>query len=113
MPPGQWIRSEARLPRSPYPKPTTTNTYDQVGNLETVTDRRGGVTTYTYDELDRVTQVRGEGDFVQTTDYDANGNVVEVTQYDVLGLATVPNEGRSPVYALYQVHLPLVMRPEG
>jgi YD repeat-containing protein len=36
---------------------TTTNTFDAAGNLLTSTDARGAVTTYTYDALNRVTQV--------------------------------------------------------
>jgi hypothetical protein len=34
---------------------------------------------------------------------------IQFRAYDV---AAVPNEGRSPIYVLYQVHLPLVMRPQ-
>jgi len=34
-------------------------------------------------------------------------------QFRVYDLAAVPNEARSPVYTLYHVYLPLVVRPGG
>lgn len=72
---------------------TTHYRYDGlVGNLESITDRRGAVTAYEYDLLDRVVLVQGEEGYLVDTDYDPNGNVVATTQYDVKGLATIPED---------------------
>jgi RHS repeat-associated protein len=54
-------------------------TYDDVGNVETVTDPEGGVTSYTYDVMGNVlTQIDRRGKLWSAT-YDASGNVLTVT----------------------------------
>jgi RHS repeat-associated protein len=53
--------------------------YDPAGRLERVTDRRGQVTTYTYDDDNRIVSVtRPEG--VTRYSYDAGGRVREVSE---------------------------------
>lgn len=58
------------------------NTYDRNGNLLTVTDQLGKVTTYEYDALDRRTKVtRHDGTFSRT-EYDPNGNVTDTYDFN-------------------------------
>lgn len=52
---------------------TTTNTYDSGGNLKTATDARGALATYSYDALNRVTQV-AYSDQTILYSYDAGTN---------------------------------------
>ncbi len=76
---------------SPYS--TTTYAYDVLGNLKTLTDAKGNVSTMTYDTLSRKTAMHDPdiGDWTYT--YDAEGNLTQQTdannqtisfQYDAL-----------------------------
>jgi RHS repeat-associated protein len=59
--------------------PTTTNVYNQSGNLVSTIDPNGNVTTYAYDLEGRQTQVTDALGDTTTTVYDAVGNVLSVT----------------------------------
>lgn len=64
---------------------TTTYGYDANGNIVTVADPTGAVTTTTYDVVNRPTKVTDALGNATTTTYDANGNVTKTT--DALGKA--------------------------
>ena len=65
---------------------TTSKTYDEEGNLKTVTDRNGNITTYEYDELHRLTEVKNARKEITSYTYDGNGNLL--TQTDDNGNTT-------------------------
>ena len=76
---------------SPYS--TTTYTYDVLGNLKTLTDAKGNVSTMTYDTLSRKTAMHDPDMGNWTYVYDAAGNLTQQTdaksqtisfQYDAL-----------------------------
>ena len=61
------------------PSRTTTNTYDAFGNLASVKDALGNITSYTYDGLgDRITQTNPAG-VTTAYGYDAAGNLLTTT----------------------------------
>ncbi|MFT3856662.1 MAG: Ig-like domain-containing protein [Aquabacterium sp.] len=66
--------------------PVSHFTYDKVGNRLTTTDPMNGVTTQVYDELNRVTSVTDALDHTSRVSYDAEGNVL--TSTDALGYVT-------------------------
>ncbi|MBL9117111.1 MAG: RHS repeat protein [Verrucomicrobiaceae bacterium] len=66
--------------------PVTYTTYDQGGNILTVTDPEGRVTTNTFDELGRMTTTTDHSAFVTAFGYDLAGNRTSVT--DALGNIT-------------------------
>jgi len=72
-----------RLVRIDYPAPEAdvTLSYDQIGNLITMTDGTGE-TVYTYDDLSRVQTIRDGFGQVITYTYDAIGNVVSMVYPD-------------------------------
>ena len=91
------------------------NTYNALGQQETVQDGRGNKTTYEYDGHDRIVTIRypliGNGSISSPTDYESfgydgasringfrrrNGTVVAIT-YDALG-RVVSRDGRSYTY---------------
>ncbi|MFB9803904.1 hypothetical protein, partial [Streptomonospora salina] len=59
----------------PDPLGTTTLDYDALSRVTSVTDGAGTTLDYTYDALDRVTQITHEGTILQSTEYNANGDV--------------------------------------
>ncbi len=67
-------------------KHTTSQTYDNVGNISTKTDGNGISTTYTYDELNRLISVTDPKSEVTSYTYDLNGNLL--TQKDGNGNIT-------------------------
>ena len=67
-------------------QPTTTDTYNQSGNLASTTDADGNTTTYAYNIEGRQTQVTNALGETTTVVYDAVGNVLFVT--DALGRTT-------------------------
>jgi RHS repeat-associated protein len=79
------------------PGTTETRTYDNVGNLRTLTSANGSKTSYTYVALNRLTQVtyHGSGGTVTYT-YDADGNKLSMVNpsaterysYDAMGRLT-------------------------
>lgn len=58
---------------------TTTNTYDDAGNLDTVTNADNKVTDYDYNADNQVTKVTDPRGGEVTTSYDNSGNVASVT----------------------------------
>jgi RHS repeat-associated protein len=106
---------------------TTTNTYDSAGNLKTTTDARGAVGTYTYDAMNRPTQVQfvgpteptvtkaftydtctyGKGRLCQRTDqagvtnwtYTAQGRIASRTEIDNI-LPDAPPSSPNGTYVL-------------
>ncbi|MFE7545757.1 RHS repeat-associated core domain-containing protein [Streptomyces platensis] len=58
---------------------TTRNAYDESGNLRTVTDVAGKITTFTYDAANRLTDVKDPAGHTVHTTYDAMGNVASRT----------------------------------
>jgi RHS repeat-associated protein len=66
---------------------TTTYSYDSQGNLKTVTDPLGRVTTRGYDVLNRMNKVTDALNGIALYDFDANDRIRQVT--DPRGLATV------------------------
>ena len=77
---------------------TTAYQYDPVGNRTQMTDRKGQVHTYTYDQANRLTQTSAGGQTISYT-YDPNGNRLTLTdptgttqfQYDPLDRLTRTN----------------------
>lgn len=70
---------------TPGTTPTTYEseyTYDEAGNLATVTDPFGRVTTYTYDAANQLTEVLRPNGVRTTTTYDARGLVASITHTD-------------------------------
>jgi|GEM_PF-1856171 len=57
----------------------TEYTYDAAGNLKTVKDARGKVTTYTYDRLNRQLSVTDPLNHTATYGYDGAGNLIRST----------------------------------
>ena len=57
-------------------------TYDNNGNISTVTDAAGNLTTYTYDQLNQLVRVDDQkaGNTI-TYDYDVGGNITRVRYY--------------------------------
>ncbi len=75
--------SPAGLPALNHSSPVTLTAYDEVGNVRSVTDPRGVITSYAYDALNRRTAViEALGVLLQerttATAYDAVGNVAAV-----------------------------------
>ena len=67
--------------------------YDANGNLETVTDPLGGVTTFVYDSVDRLTEKHLPNGVVSTYTYDDRDRVLSVTHTGASGvLASVTYE---------------------
>ena len=60
----------------------TTTTYDAVGNVTSVTDPDGNVTSYVYDRLNRQVQVTDPLWNTSSVVYDADGNVIQTTDRD-------------------------------
>ncbi|WBW96137.1 zincin-like metallopeptidase toxin domain-containing protein [Oceanirhabdus sp. W0125-5] len=85
-------------------------TYDENGNLKTVKDEKGGITTYEYNELNKVSKVIDPLNNTIQYDYDEDGNVKKVTdgknnetilQYDALNrtdTVRIPKENTSYSY---------------
>jgi len=68
-------------------------TYDNNGNILTVTDKGGNVTNYTYDSLNQLVRVDDQKSNLSTAyNYDVGGNITAVSTYvyttDTLGTAT-------------------------
>ncbi|MDP4093577.1 MAG: S8 family serine peptidase [Bacillota bacterium] len=83
-------------------KHTTSQTYDNVGNISTKTDGNGISTTYTYDELNRLISVTDPKSEVTSYTYDLNGNLL--TQKDGNGNITTfqYNAGNKVIKKLFQ-----------
>jgi RHS repeat-associated protein len=60
----------------PATSPVTTNDYDPVGNLQSVTDGNNHTTSYTHDSAGRILTVTAPDLGVTTYDYDDAGNVL-------------------------------------
>ena len=60
----------------------TTTTYDAVGNVSSVTDPDGNVTSYVYDRLSRQIETIDPLYNTSSTVYDADGNMVQTTDAD-------------------------------
>lgn len=74
---------------------TTTYQYDVRGRLMSVTDPRGGVRSFTYDELDRQTAAIDPLGFRETAGYDSVGNKVrEVSKRGLVLAHTYDARGR-------------------
>jgi RHS repeat-associated core domain len=57
-------------------------TYDKNGNISTVTDKNGKVTTYTYDELNQLIRADDQKSGISTTySYDVGGNITTASTY--------------------------------
>ena len=63
----------------PLARPETTFEYDAAGNRVKLTDPVSNVTTWTYDDLDRVTQSTNALSDSRSYDYDAAGQLTERT----------------------------------
>lgn len=63
---------------------TVTRAYNALGLLSSYTDATGQTTTYSYDEKDRLTSV-SDGKGLRTQGYDANDNVISVTDSQLPG----------------------------
>lgn len=63
----------------PKVSPITSYSYDAVGNLKTITDPAGNVTTWFYDDLDRVVQEKNHLNASRFFAYDKVGNVTQKT----------------------------------
>ena len=63
-----------------------TMTYDNVGNIKTMTDAESRLTQYEYDQLNRLTLTKNALDYEARTIYNADGTVQQ--QIDALGRAT-------------------------
>ena len=82
------------LAGAPGGKISTQYTYDVVGNLRTVTDPNGNVTTYVYDDFGQLLQQQSPVSGVTTYAYDSGGNLTSTADangatttrtYDALG----------------------------
>lgn len=62
----------------PLSAPVTQYTYDSVGNLLTVTDALGQMTTNTYDSLDRLISQSDSQNHVSRIEYDKSGNPISI-----------------------------------
>jgi RHS repeat-associated protein len=65
-----------------------TYTYDNNGNVATVTDRKSQVTTYTYDPLNRKTKATYQDSTSTNYTYDAGNRVTQVQEKDAGGTVT-------------------------
>ncbi|GAA2707818.1 LamG-like jellyroll fold domain-containing protein [Micromonospora olivasterospora] len=81
--------------------PETTQTYDEAGQVTSVTDPLGKITRYEYDQLGRVSKQVAPNDGVTTYRYDDVGNVLSTTDptgavteatYDYLGRTLTSTE---------------------
>ena len=68
--------------------PTTTSTYDQAGNVLTLTDANGHVTTNTYDPLNRLLTT------TQKPDTNSAHDIVVTNEYDPAGNRTAVIDGK-------------------
>jgi len=62
-------------------------TYDQTGNITSITDRDGTIQAFTYDKLNRRTQeqwINAQGNFIRsiTSTYNAAGELTQITDPD-------------------------------
>ena len=76
-----------------YLNRTYSYTYDDNGNILSVRDDDGDVTTYTYDAQNQLTRENNQaGNFTHTWEYDTAGNILSRSEYDYttgeLGTAT-------------------------
>lgn len=67
---------------------TETYTYDNNGNVATVTDRKGQVTTYTYDALNRRTKATYQDGTSTNNSYDAGNRLTSIQEKDASGTVT-------------------------
>ena len=67
---------------------TETYTYDNNGNVATVTDRKSQVTTYTYDLLNRKTKATYQDGTSTNYTYDAGNRVTQIQEKDAGGTVT-------------------------
>ena len=67
---------------------TETYTYDNNGNIATVTDRKSQVTTYAYDSLNRRTSATYQDSTSTNYTYDAGNRVTQVQEKDAGGTVT-------------------------
>ncbi|WP_410814556.1 LamG-like jellyroll fold domain-containing protein [Micromonospora sp. 067-2] len=81
--------------------PETRQSYDETGQLKTVTDPRGKISRYEYDQLGRVSKQIAPNDGATTYTYDDTGNVLSTTDptgavstatYDYLGRTLTSTE---------------------
>jgi len=89
----------------------TNYAYDSIGNLLQLADSKGQITTYTYDNLNRLTQTTYPDSTTETRTYDNDGNLVSrLTQNDSLiqysydqinRLTTITYPGGSTVTYIY------------
>ncbi|MBX2999640.1 MAG: RHS repeat protein [Caldilineaceae bacterium] len=72
------VNEQPALPADAQTNVTTEYSYDGFGNLRSVEDANGNITTYEYDLLDRlVSEENAEGEITQHV-YDAGGNLVQL-----------------------------------
>ncbi len=69
---------------------TKANSYNKFGEISSTVDELGLTTVYEYDKNGRRTTERVGNSLVIATTYDADGNPVSITEYDIRGLAQPP-----------------------